>query len=178
MTHGHSSTKNVHFLIVRELSPYNVIFGRVAMQQFGAVVSTIHGAMKFRTTKGIRTIASQQLPTADVGQILQGAAITNNEREKDDKNTEPLVINKLFPAQPVHIGRNLPTQLKNDRTASGQQPGRIRVATFRYDGSTTKYSRTRTKRKIRSEADTTEKRGQSGERNRAINIEVDKLVQA
>ncbi|GJV69108.1 hypothetical protein Tco_1484617 [Tanacetum coccineum] len=39
-------------------SPYNMLLGRTAMQKMGIVVSTIHRAIKFHTTKGIGTVFS------------------------------------------------------------------------------------------------------------------------
>ncbi|GKA79826.1 hypothetical protein Tco_0786422 [Tanacetum coccineum] len=49
-------TKTLNFVIVRSDSPHNLLLGRTAMQQMGIVVSTIHGAIKFHTPRGIGTI--------------------------------------------------------------------------------------------------------------------------
>ena len=178
-TNGRTSTNDVHFLVVKALSPYNIIFGRVAMCQFGVVASTIHGAMKFHTLNGIGTITSQQLPIAEVGQILQGNAITDNERKEDDGNTELVVINNLFPTQPVQIGKNLPTQLKRDL----QILLRNNLDIFAWQPSDmTGVPRSLAEHALNERMEARpirqKKRSQSGERNRAINTEVDKLVQA
>ncbi|GJT78207.1 reverse transcriptase domain-containing protein [Tanacetum coccineum] len=49
-------TKTLTFLIVKLDSPHNLLLGRTAMQQIGIMVSTIYGAIKFHTPKGIGTI--------------------------------------------------------------------------------------------------------------------------
>ncbi|GKF09426.1 hypothetical protein Tco_0043650 [Tanacetum coccineum] len=46
------------FVIVRSDSPHNMIIGRTAMQKMGIIVSTIHRAIKFHTSKGIDTVSS------------------------------------------------------------------------------------------------------------------------
>ncbi|GJU05440.1 reverse transcriptase domain-containing protein [Tanacetum coccineum] len=38
--------------------PYNMLLGRTSMQKMGILVSTIHGAIKFHTTKGIGIVFS------------------------------------------------------------------------------------------------------------------------
>ncbi|GJY19491.1 hypothetical protein Tco_0390982 [Tanacetum coccineum] len=52
-------TKTLNFVIVISDSPHNLLLGRTAMQQMGIVVSTIHGAIKFHTPKGIGTLLSE-----------------------------------------------------------------------------------------------------------------------
>ncbi|GKC10572.1 reverse transcriptase domain-containing protein [Tanacetum coccineum] len=49
-------TKTLTFVIVKSDSPHNLLLGRTAMQQMGIVVSTVHGAIKFHTPRGIGTI--------------------------------------------------------------------------------------------------------------------------
>ncbi|GJS70479.1 hypothetical protein Tco_0703320 [Tanacetum coccineum] len=52
-------TKTLTFVIVKSDSPHNLLLGRTAMQQMGIVVSTVHGAIKFHTPRGIGTIFSE-----------------------------------------------------------------------------------------------------------------------
>ncbi|GJV29965.1 reverse transcriptase domain-containing protein [Tanacetum coccineum] len=52
-------TKTLNFVIVRSNSPHNLLLGRTAMKQIGIVVSTIQGAIKFHTSKGIGTLLSE-----------------------------------------------------------------------------------------------------------------------
>ena len=51
-------TEILNFVIVRSKSPYNMIFGRTAMQKMGIVVSTVHATVKFQTANGIGTVFS------------------------------------------------------------------------------------------------------------------------
>ncbi|GJR20389.1 reverse transcriptase domain-containing protein [Tanacetum coccineum] len=52
-------TKTLTFVIIKSDSPHNLLLGRTAMQQIGIVVSTVHGAIKFHTPRGIGTIFSE-----------------------------------------------------------------------------------------------------------------------
>ncbi|GJV62899.1 hypothetical protein Tco_1473727 [Tanacetum coccineum] len=45
--------ETLDFAIVKSDLPYNMLLGRTTMQRMGIVVSTIHGANKFHTAKGI-----------------------------------------------------------------------------------------------------------------------------
>ncbi|GJQ97637.1 reverse transcriptase domain-containing protein [Tanacetum coccineum] len=45
--------ETLNFVIVNFDSPYDMLLGRTAMQKMEIVVSTIHGAIKFHTTRGI-----------------------------------------------------------------------------------------------------------------------------
>ncbi|GKC94651.1 reverse transcriptase domain-containing protein [Tanacetum coccineum] len=51
--------KTLTFIIVKLDSPHNLLLGRTAMQQMGMVVSTVHGAIKFHTSRGIGTVFSE-----------------------------------------------------------------------------------------------------------------------
>ncbi|GJX81533.1 reverse transcriptase domain-containing protein [Tanacetum coccineum] len=50
--------ETLNFVIVKFDSPYNMLLLRIAMQKMEIVVSTIHGAIKFDTTRGIGTVFS------------------------------------------------------------------------------------------------------------------------
>nr|GEU81365.1 hypothetical protein [Tanacetum cinerariifolium] len=45
--------ETLSFVIFKPDSPYNMLLGRTTMQKMATVVSTIHGAIKFHTTRGI-----------------------------------------------------------------------------------------------------------------------------
>ncbi|GJW30938.1 hypothetical protein Tco_0047813 [Tanacetum coccineum] len=55
-------TKTLKFVIVRSDSPHILLLRRTTMQKMGIVVSTIHGAIKFHTPKGISTLLSENCP--------------------------------------------------------------------------------------------------------------------
>ncbi|GKC79521.1 reverse transcriptase domain-containing protein [Tanacetum coccineum] len=61
--------ENLDFVIIKFDLPYNMLQGMTAMQKIGIVVSTIHEAIKFYTTKGIGTVFSTyELDKAKEGQ--------------------------------------------------------------------------------------------------------------
>ncbi|GJZ24939.1 hypothetical protein Tco_0562398 [Tanacetum coccineum] len=43
----------------RDHSPHNLLLGRIAMQEMGIVVSTVHGAIKFHMPNGVGTILAE-----------------------------------------------------------------------------------------------------------------------
>ncbi|GJT91537.1 hypothetical protein Tco_1080382 [Tanacetum coccineum] len=68
-------------------SSHNMLLGRTTMQRMGIVVSTIHGAIKFHTKKGIRTVFSTA--EADEGtNRTRRIPVTNKERILSCVNVE------------------------------------------------------------------------------------------
>ncbi|GKE62151.1 hypothetical protein Tco_1512518 [Tanacetum coccineum] len=78
-------------------------------------VSTIHGAIKFHTPKGIGTILSEYKPH----RIDEGQEETNKTSKEDLKDIlscvdaeERIIVNNQYPEQTIAIGRQLPTNTK------------------------------------------------------------------
>nr|GEZ60721.1 reverse transcriptase domain-containing protein [Tanacetum cinerariifolium] len=61
----HSTKTWMNFMIVKSLSPYNGIIGRLGLKAIQAVPSTVHGMLKFPTEEGIVTIRSSLLIPAE-----------------------------------------------------------------------------------------------------------------
>ncbi|GKA16280.1 reverse transcriptase domain-containing protein [Tanacetum coccineum] len=80
--------ETLNFVIVKSDSPYNMLLGRTEMLKMGIVVSTIHGAIKFHTTKRIGTVFS----THESNKVKEGM--------------------KKYPEQTVTIGKQLPEHFK------------------------------------------------------------------
>ncbi|GJR50990.1 hypothetical protein Tco_1401511 [Tanacetum coccineum] len=108
-------TKTLTFVIVKLDSPHNLLLGRTAMQQIGIVVSTVLGAIKFHTPRGIGTIFSEynsQKPKEENGRS------TNRYQGKEEivliciDTEERVVINDKYPEQMITIRRQLPTRIK------------------------------------------------------------------
>ncbi|XP_071695052.1 uncharacterized protein [Rutidosis leptorrhynchoides] len=57
-----SRTVLLTFMVVRSQSKYNVILGRIALQELGAIPSTIHGMLKFPTTTSVATLILDHAP--------------------------------------------------------------------------------------------------------------------
>ncbi|GJS50724.1 hypothetical protein Tco_0624086 [Tanacetum coccineum] len=108
-------TKTLTFVIVKSDSLHNLLFGRTTMQQMGIVVSTVYGAIKFHTPRGIGTIFSEynsQKPKEEKG------GSTNRYQGKEEivlrciDTEERVVINDKYPEQMITIGRQLSTRIK------------------------------------------------------------------
>nr|GEU99039.1 reverse transcriptase domain-containing protein [Tanacetum cinerariifolium] len=61
----HSTRAWINFMIVRSLSPYNGIIGRLGIKEIQAVPSTSHGMLKFPSYEGIVTIRNTILIPAE-----------------------------------------------------------------------------------------------------------------
>nr|GEX17731.1 hypothetical protein [Tanacetum cinerariifolium] len=108
-------TKTLNFAIVRSDSPHNLLLRRTAMQQMGIVVSTIHGAIKFHTHRGIGTVLSQYNPHRSEEKQI----ITNEEHQEDAKDIhscvvaqEMIVVSAQYPEQTIVKRRQLLTKTK------------------------------------------------------------------
>ncbi|GKC68881.1 hypothetical protein Tco_1114764 [Tanacetum coccineum] len=107
--------KTLTFVIVKSDSPHNLLLGRTAMQQIRIMVSTVYGAIKFHTPRGIGTIFSEynsQKPKEEEDG-------PTNKHQGNEKNVlscidteERMVINDKYPEQKIAIGRQLPTRTK------------------------------------------------------------------
>ncbi|GKB40630.1 hypothetical protein Tco_0885572 [Tanacetum coccineum] len=91
-----------------------MLLGRTAMQRMGIVVSTVHGAIKFHTKKGIGTVLS-------IGETDEGTKrarkipTKNEERVLSCVHTEEkIIVNDKYPDQTVAIGKQLPEHFKKE----------------------------------------------------------------
>ncbi|GKA13715.1 reverse transcriptase domain-containing protein [Tanacetum coccineum] len=82
-----SRIETLNFVIVRSESSHNMLLGTTAMQRVGIVVSTIHGAIKFHTKKGIRTVLSAD-ETDEGMKRTRKILATNEERVLSCVNAE------------------------------------------------------------------------------------------
>ena len=48
------------FIVVSSFSPYTVILGRLWIHAMGAILSTLHIKVKFRTKRGVATVRGNQ----------------------------------------------------------------------------------------------------------------------
>ncbi|GJW53855.1 reverse transcriptase domain-containing protein [Tanacetum coccineum] len=107
-------SKTLNFIIVRSNSPYNMLLGRTTMKKMGMVVSMIHGAVKFHTTQGIRTVFS----THESGRIegvkkVRETSPSNIEWVLSCINAEEkIIVNNKYPEQTITIGKQLPEHFK------------------------------------------------------------------
>nr|GEZ38019.1 reverse transcriptase domain-containing protein [Tanacetum cinerariifolium] len=173
----HSTRAWMNFMIVRSLSPYNGIIGRPRIREIQAVPSTTHGMLKFRVDGGIVTIRSTILIPAEYTLVITSSAVSNEEGIRLENFK--IALHPDFPDQEVAIGgmvsakgrTKLCSILKKNLDIFAWKPSDMTgvprsVAEHRLsirEG----YSPIRQK-----------KRGQAVERAKAIQAEVQKLVEA
>ncbi|GJW55825.1 reverse transcriptase domain-containing protein [Tanacetum coccineum] len=109
-----SRTETLNFVIVRFDSSQNMLLGRTMMQRMGIEVSTIHGAIKFHTEKGIGTVFSTD--EADEGaKRAKKIPVINKERILNCVNAEEkIIVNDKYPNQTMIIRRQLPNHFKKE----------------------------------------------------------------
>ncbi|GJR20217.1 hypothetical protein Tco_0968744 [Tanacetum coccineum] len=99
----------------REITFPSVTRGRTTMQKMGIVVSTIHGAIKFHTAKGIGTVFSTY-ESDKIKEVIKNARETPPASTKGvlscTKVEEKVFINDRYPEQTVTIGKQLPEHFK------------------------------------------------------------------
>ncbi|GJU74873.1 hypothetical protein Tco_1266278 [Tanacetum coccineum] len=109
-----SSSETLNFVIVRSNSPYNMLLRRTTMQKMGMVVFTIHGAVKFHTTQGIRTMFSTHESDKINGvKKIKETSLTNTEGVLSCTDAEEkIIVNSKYPEQTITIKKQLPEHFK------------------------------------------------------------------
>ncbi|GJS79644.1 reverse transcriptase domain-containing protein [Tanacetum coccineum] len=109
-----SRIETLNFVIVRSDSSHNMLLGRTAMQRMGIVVSTIHGAIKLHTKKGIIIVLSAD-ETDEGTKRARKILSTNEERVLSCVNTEEkIIVNDKYLDQTVTIEKQLPEHFKKE----------------------------------------------------------------
>nr|GEY82503.1 reverse transcriptase domain-containing protein [Tanacetum cinerariifolium] len=173
----HSTKAWMNFMVVKLMSPYNGIIGRPGLKSIQAVHSTVHGMLKFPVEGGIATIRSTILIPTECASMTTSSVIPRVERTRPANFTAAL--HPDFPDQEVVIGGSLSDKgrtelcsvLKKNLDIFAWQPSDMTgvprsVAEHRFN-IREGYTPIRQK-----------KRGQAPERDRAIQAEVQKLVDA
>nr|GEW21000.1 reverse transcriptase domain-containing protein [Tanacetum cinerariifolium] len=173
----HSTRAWMNFMIVRSLSPCNGIIGRPEIKEIQAVPSTAHRMLKFPADGGIVTIRSTILIPAECATVITSPEVPKEAGVRHENFKVALHPN--FPDQEVAIGGTLSAKgrtklcslLKENLDIFTWQPSYMTgvprsVAEHRLN-IREGYSPVRKK-----------KRGQALERAKAIQAEVQKLVEA
>ncbi|GKB22474.1 reverse transcriptase domain-containing protein [Tanacetum coccineum] len=174
----HSTKAWMNFMIVRSLSPYNGIIGRPRIREIQAVLSTAHEMLKFPVDGGIVTIRSTILIPTECATVTTSSKEILKEAEVRHENFK-VALHPNFPDQEVAIEGTLSAKgrtelcslLKENLDIFAWQPSDMTgvprsVAEHRLN-IREGYSPVRQK-----------KRGQAPERAKAIQAEVQKLVEA
>ncbi|GJY25945.1 reverse transcriptase domain-containing protein [Tanacetum coccineum] len=168
----------MNFMIVRSLSPYNGIIGRPGIREIRAVPSIAHGMLKFPVDGGVVTIRSTILIPAKCATVVTSSKEIPKEAGVCHENFK-IAPHPDFPDQEVAIGGTLSAKgrtdlcslLKKNLDIFAWQPSDMTgvprsVAEHRLN-IREGYSPVRQK-----------KRGQAPDRAKAIQAEVQKLVEA
>nr|GEX27450.1 reverse transcriptase domain-containing protein [Tanacetum cinerariifolium] len=149
----HSTKAWMNFMVVRSMSPYNGIIGRSGLKAIQAVPSTVHGMLKFPVEGGIMTIRSTLLIPTECASLTTSSKVVIGGSLSNKGCTELCSVLKrnldIFVWQPSDM-TGVPRSVAEHRL--NIQEG---------------YSPVRQK-----------KRGQAPERAKAIQVEVQKLVEA
>ncbi|GKB49487.1 hypothetical protein Tco_0900240 [Tanacetum coccineum] len=107
--------ETLNFVIVKSDLPYNMLLGRTTIQKIGIVVSTIHGAIKFHTTKGIGTVFS----TYKSDKVKERIKKVREKPPASEKGVfscttaeEKVVVNNKYRKQTVTIRKQQPKHFK------------------------------------------------------------------
>ncbi|GKF17854.1 hypothetical protein Tco_0062772, partial [Tanacetum coccineum] len=107
--------ETLNFVIAKSNLPYNILLGRTSMQKMVIIVSTIHGAIQFHTTKGIGTVFS----TYESDKVKEGMKKVRETPPTSEKGVfscivaeEKEVINNKYPEQTITIERQLSKHFK------------------------------------------------------------------
>nr|GEV79297.1 reverse transcriptase domain-containing protein [Tanacetum cinerariifolium] len=144
----HSTKEWMNFMVVKSMSPYNGIIGPLGLKTIQAVPSTVHGMLKFPVKGGIATIRNTILIPTECASVTTSSVIPRVERTRPANFTAA-----LHP--------DFPDQEPSDMTGVSRSVAEHRLNIR--EG----YTPVRQK-----------KRGQAPERARAIQAEVQKLVDA
>nr|GEZ97226.1 reverse transcriptase domain-containing protein [Tanacetum cinerariifolium] len=174
---NHSTRAWMNFMIVKSLSPYNGIIGRPRIRAIQAVPSTVHGMLKFPVEGGIVTICSTILIPTECTSVITSSVVSSEERTRPANFM--VALHPDFPDQEVAIGGTLSDKgrtelcsiLKKNMDIFAWKPSDMTgvprsVAEHRLN-IREGYSPVRKK-----------KRGQALERAKAIQAEVQKLMEA
>lgn len=92
---------------MQSASPYNIIFGRSAMRKFGAIISILHGIVRFRTKGGFGMIHSKP-PMGPIAMVESKARTAKSDTLQANNKFDEIKINSKYEDQGVRIRVGLP----------------------------------------------------------------------
>ncbi|GJY23505.1 reverse transcriptase domain-containing protein [Tanacetum coccineum] len=174
----HSTLAWMDFMVVRSTSPHNGIIGRPGLQKIQVVPSTAHGMMKFPVMGRILTLKGSKIIPVECAMVSgpkEQPILVNKVKEEGVK----VAINPEHPEQTVMIGSDLTEKTRSKLCNLLQQSLDIFAWTpTDMTGVPRQIAEHRLNVRKGCQLVRQKKRGQSAERNVAINDEVNKLVTA
>ncbi|GKC01008.1 reverse transcriptase domain-containing protein [Tanacetum coccineum] len=174
----HSTEAWMNFMIVRSPSPYNGIIRRPGIKEIQAVPSTAHEMIKFPVKGGIVTIRSTIFSPMECATV---AATPKHIKENAKKHLEDfqVAIHPDFPYQKISIGGTLSTKRRTELCVLLKR--NLDIFAW-WPANMTGVPRSIAKHKLNIREGYSpirqKKRGQAPERAKAIQAEVQKLVEA
>nr|GEW66874.1 reverse transcriptase domain-containing protein [Tanacetum cinerariifolium] len=101
----HSTKAWMNFMVVKSMSSYNGIIERPGLKAIQAILSTVHGMLKFPVERGIVTIRSTILIPTECASVTTSSVIPREERTYPANFT--VALNPDFPDQEVVLGGSL-----------------------------------------------------------------------
>ncbi|GJZ72702.1 reverse transcriptase domain-containing protein [Tanacetum coccineum] len=95
-------------------SLHNMLLGRTTMQKMGIMVSTIYGAIKFHTKRGVGTVLSAGEAGEETKKARRTLTISKERIPNCDDTEEKIVVNDKYPEQKITIGKQLPEHFKKE----------------------------------------------------------------
>nr|GEU37454.1 reverse transcriptase domain-containing protein [Tanacetum cinerariifolium] len=173
----HSTRAWMNFMIVKSLSPYNSIIERPGLRAIQAVSSIVHGMLKFPIEGGIVTIRNTILIPNKCTLVITSSMVPNKERIRPANFK--VALHPDFPDQEVAIGGTLSDKGRTELCSILKKNLNI----FAWKPSNmTGVSRSVAEQRLNILEGylpvRQNKRGQAPERAKAIQAEVQKLVEA
>nr|GEV45842.1 reverse transcriptase domain-containing protein [Tanacetum cinerariifolium] len=103
----HSTISLMNFMVVRSLSPYNDIIGRLGLRKIYAVPSTAHGMLKFTIKEGIVTLHSNTVILAECRMVAKAPSELLPPNEPVAVEGVKVAIHPEYPEQTITIGGSL-----------------------------------------------------------------------
>nr|GEV38427.1 reverse transcriptase domain-containing protein [Tanacetum cinerariifolium] len=173
----HSTKAWMNIMIVKSLSPYNGIIKRAGLKAIQAVPSTVHEMLKFPTKEGIVTIRNSLLIPAECASIDTSSATPKEKKTRPANLTVTLHPN--FPDQEVVVRGSLSDKGRTELCALLKK--NLDIFTWQPSDMTgVPRSIAEHRLNIRKGCPSVrqKKKGQALERTKAIQAEVQKLVEA
>ncbi|GKA00587.1 hypothetical protein Tco_0673137 [Tanacetum coccineum] len=102
----HSTSAWMKFMVVRSLSPYNGIIGRLGVRKIWAVPSTAHEMLKFPVTGGTVTLRSNMIIPLECT-MVSGPGVPHLVIDQVREEKIQMAIHPEYPDQTIAIGSTL-----------------------------------------------------------------------
>ncbi|GJS75347.1 reverse transcriptase domain-containing protein [Tanacetum coccineum] len=175
---GHSTSAWMNFMVVRSPSQHNGIIGRPGIRKICAIPSTAHGMLKFPVEGGTVTLRSSRIIPMECA-MISGPSTRPPEAGKILEEKIRVAIHPEYPEQTIAIGSTLTEKGRKELcTLLGQNLDVFAWKPADMTGVPRSIAEHRLNIREGCPPVRQKKRGQAPERNKAIQEEVEKLVDA